>query len=126
MIAPCGMNCGTCIAYMRPNNKCPGCRLVEHGTSRVNCIIRSCDLLGETDSKFCYDCPKYPCKRLRQLDNRYRTKYHTSFLDNLVMIREKGIDFFISFETGRRKCPCCGATLSVHRNHCLACMEILE
>lgn len=25
LIAPCGMNCGTCIAYLRDKNKCPGC-----------------------------------------------------------------------------------------------------
>jgi len=126
MIAPCGMNCGTCIAYMRPKNKCSGCRLVEQGKARVNCIIRNCDLLSKTDSKFCFDCHKYPCKRLRELDNRYRTKYNTSFLDNLIMIKEKGIDFFLDFEADRRKCPRCGATLSVHRNHCLDCMGVLE
>jgi hypothetical protein len=121
LIAPCGMNCGTCIAYMRPKNKCPGCWQVEQGKARVNCVIRNCDLLEKTDSKFCFDCQKYPCKRLKQLDKRYRTKYNTSFLDNLIMIKEKGIGFFLNFETSRRKCPDCGATLSVHRDHCLAC-----
>jgi hypothetical protein len=120
-IAPCGMNCGTCIAYMRPKNKCPGCWHVEQGKARIHCIIRNCDRLEKTDSKFCFDCHKYPCKRLKQLDKRYRTKYNTSFLDNLIMIKEKGIDFFLNFETNRRKCPDCGATLSVHYDHCLAC-----
>jgi hypothetical protein len=121
MIAPCGMNCGSCIAYMRPKNKCPGCWFVDQGKARIHCIIRNCDLLQKTNSKFCFECQKYPCKRLIQLDKRYRTKYKTSFLENLTIIKEKGIDFFLDFETSRRRCPDCGAMQSVHRDHCLAC-----
>ncbi|HLP75264.1 MAG TPA: DUF3795 domain-containing protein [Bacteroidales bacterium] len=126
MIAPCGMNCGSCLGYMRPENKCPGCRLVDQGKARVRCVIRNCDLLREIDSQFCFDCRKYPCKRLKQLDKRYRTRYNTSFLENLAMIKEKGMDNFLEFETDRRKCPACGATLCVHRNYCLACPKILK
>jgi len=125
LIAPCGMNCGSCIAYMRPKNDCPGCWFVEQGKARVNCVIRKCTLLLKTDSKFCFDCQKFPCQRLKQLDKRYSTKYHTSFLENLIMIKEKGIDDFLSFETARRKCPDCGASLSVHRDYCLACSKAL-
>jgi hypothetical protein len=121
MIAPCGMNCGSCIGYMRPTNTCPGCWLVEKGKARVNCVIKNCILLEKTDLKFCFECEKFPCKRLNQLDKRYRTKYNTSLIENLTMIKEKGIDYFLSFETERRKCPVCGASLSVHKNYCLAC-----
>lgn len=126
LIAPCGMNCGSCIGYMRPNNTCPGCRLVDTGKARVNCVIRTCELLRQTESKFCFECDKYPCRRLKQLDLRYRTRYHTSFLDNLNMIKEKGIDTFLAFETERRRCRSCGATLSVHRDSCLACSLKVE
>jgi len=124
MIAPCGMNCGSCIAYMRPKNNCTGCWLVDQGKARVNCVIRNCTILKTIESKFCFDCQKFPCMRLRQLDKRYRTKYNTSFLENLAMIKENGIDYFLSFETNRRKCPDCGASLSVHRDFCLACSTI--
>ena len=124
MIAPCGMNCGSCIAFMRPKNNCPGCWFVDQGEVRVNCIIRNCTFLGKIDSKFCFDCQKFPCQRLKQLDKRYRTRYNTSFLENLAMIKEKGVDYFLSFETNRRKCPDCGASLSVHRDFCLVCSKI--
>jgi hypothetical protein len=123
LIAPCGMNCGTCIGFMRPKNRCPGCRFVEKGKAKVQCIIRNCELLQQTDSKFCFDCKKYPCKRLKQLDKRYSTKYRTSFIENLGMIKQNGINFFLEFEDKRRKCPYCGATLSVHRDKCLACLK---
>jgi hypothetical protein len=127
MIAPCGMNCGTCIAYMRPKNRCPGCWNEDKSKHKecAQCIIKNCSLLGETDSKFCYDCPKYPCLRLKQLDKRYRMKYRTGFLDNLMIIKHNGIDYFLAFETVRRKCPGCQSTLSVHKDHCLVCRKVL-
>jgi hypothetical protein len=92
LIAPCGMNCGTCIAFLRDKNKCPGCRVysADKAISIQRCIIPKCVYLDKTDSKFCYDCEKYPCKRVKQLDKRYKTKYNTSFIENLTIIKEKG------------------------------------
>jgi hypothetical protein len=123
LIAPCGMNCGTCIAYLREKNRCPGCRIysADKAISIQRCIIPKCVHLVKTTSKFCYECEKYPCKRLKQLDKRYRTKYKTSFIENLLMIKEKGIKNFLSFESERRTCPNCGSALSVHRSFCIAC-----
>jgi hypothetical protein len=125
LIAPCGMNCGTCIAYLREKNRCPGCRIyaAHKAISIQRCIIPKCVHLGKTTSKFCYDCEKYPCKRLKQLDKRYRTKYKTSFIENLAIIKEKGIDSFLVFESKRRTCPNCGSVLSVHRDNCLICTK---
>jgi hypothetical protein len=125
LIAPCGMNCGTCIAYLRVKNKCPGCRIysADKAISVQRCIIVKCDHLARTDSKFCYECETFPCKRLKQLDKRYRTKYRTSFIENLMTIKETGIDNFLVFESKRRTCPNCGSVLSVHRDNCLMCMK---
>ena len=125
LIAPCGMNCGTCIAYLRVKNKCPGCRIysANKAVSVKRCVITSCSNLDRTASKFCYDCETYPCKRLKQLDKRYRTKYKTSFIENLTIIKDKGIDNFLIFESKRRTCPDCGSVLSVHRDHCLVCLK---
>ena len=128
LIAPCGMNCGTCIAYLRPKNKCIGCRIEsdDKRTTRVMCVVKNCVKLEETASKFCYDCEKFPCKRIMQLDKRYRTKYRTSFIENLTMIKEKGIDSFLEFESNRRTCPNCGSVLCVHRDKCLVCERDLK
>ncbi len=128
LIAPCGMNCGTCIAYLRLKNKCVGCRVHSPAkrATRVMCIVKKCINLEQTSSKFCYDCEKFPCKRINQLDNRYRTKYKTSFIENLTIIKEKGIDSFLEFESKRRTCPNCGSVLSVHRDKCLSCEKDLK
>jgi hypothetical protein len=125
LIAPCGMNCGTCIAYLRDKNKCPGCRIysADKAFSVQRCIIPKCFQLNNTTSKFCYDCEEYPCRRLKQLDKRYRTKYNTSFIQNLAMINEKGIERFLIFESKRRTCSNCGSVKSVHRDYCLSSLK---
>lgn len=127
-IAPCGMNCGTCIAFLREKNRCFGCRVQfsDKVKTRVNCTVKNCILLAANSSGFCYECEYFPCKRLKQLDKRYRTKYRTSFIENLLLIKEKGLDKFLAFETSRRTCPDCGATLSVHRICCLKCNHQLS
>jgi hypothetical protein len=122
MIAPCGMNCGSCLGYLREKNKCYGCRTNSSDKiSRVKCIIKNCELLAGTASKFCYDCGKFPCARMKQLDKRYRTKYNTGLIDNLLMVKGEGMESFLDFETKWRTCQSCGSTLSVHRNNCLTC-----
>jgi len=123
MIAPCGMNCGTCIGYLREKNKCPGCRTSSELKPSYckSCIIINCEVIKSNSSGFCYECDRFPCRRLKQLDKRYRSKYHTSFIENLLLIKDKGIDWFLKFESDRRTCNQCGAVISVHRDCCPEC-----
>lgn len=123
LIAPCGMNCGICVAYLRVKNKCCGCRSVSTGKSRsrMSCRIKNCDFLTNKLSGYCYECIKYPCARLMQLDKRYRTKYGLSMINNLNYLKKNGLENFILVEKHRWKCKNCGATLCVHRNFCLVC-----
>ena len=122
-IAPCGMNCGTCLSYLRTKNHCHGCRRMDEHKSRYirQCIIRNCSLLAKTTSGFCYGCEKFPCRRLKQLDKRYRTRYSTSLIENLEFIKEEGIDSFLSRESQKWHCPECGGTICIHRGTCLRC-----
>ncbi len=126
LIAPCGLNCGTCMGYLRQKNHCPGCRLITETNYKSirQCIIRNCAELEKTSSKFCHECGKFPCRRLKQLDKRYRTKYRTSAIENLQMIRNSMTDF-LAFESARRTCPHCGAVVCVHREDCLQCKNHL-
>jgi len=123
LIAPCGINCGTCLAYLRNKNKCAGCR--TSGTCKpkhcVQCSILNCPFLAETSSKFCYDCQKYPCTRLKQLDRRYRTKYKTSLIGNLEKISTVGLEIYIKMEDDLWRCRSCGGTICVHRGFCINC-----
>ena len=123
MIAPCGMNCALCAGHLREKNRCPGCNhrddAIKAGACR-RCTIKLCEKQGRPN-RFCFRCPVYPCRRLRDLDKRYRTRYGMSMLDNLEFIRENGVRRFVAREKERWACPGCGATLSVHRAACLRC-----
>jgi hypothetical protein len=126
LIAACGMNCGICMAYLRDRNKCYGCRIDcnDKSVARTRCIIKNCTLLHETESGFCYECKSFPCKRLKQLDKRYRTKYKMSMIENLENIKKSGLDAFIDTEKERWKCSNCGGTICVHRGYCIKCKGI--
>jgi hypothetical protein len=123
MIAPCGINCGTCMAFLRERNKCSGCLSVSG--KKVNncekCKIRNCVSLGETESKFCFDCKSFPCLALRKIDRRYRLRYRTNLVQNLLTISKTGIDDYLRDESERWTCTHCGSVLSVHRSSCEKC-----
>lgn len=111
LVAPCGMNCGICRAYLREKNPCHGCRKADENypKTRVNCKIRTC---AKHKGSFCFDCDEFPCERLKRLDKRYREKYGMSEIENLECIRENGIDEFMKKE--RKKWQSEKGTLCVH------------
>jgi hypothetical protein len=124
LIAPCGMNCGLCIGHLREKRPCGGCfKIDDINKPKVcrSCKIVNCDLLEETKSGFCYDCEEYPCTRLKKLDKRYRINYGMSMIENLVYIKDHGLNKFLRHEEDKWKCKVCGAGLSVHRDFCLNC-----
>lgn len=124
LIAPCGMNCNLCRGYLREKNKCPGCRIIDANKpeTRQRCTIKMCLVLSGNKLKFCSSrCPTYPCKSLKSLDKRYRTKYGMSMIENLEFIDQNGIRKFIRHEEKRWTCSKCGNVLCVHRPSCLSC-----
>ncbi|MBN1566296.1 MAG: DUF3795 domain-containing protein [Acidobacteria bacterium] len=128
MIAPCGMNCSVCVAYLAMKNDlkkkgfsrsyCAGCR-----PRGKNCAFmkKKCEKLGEGLIQFCYKCENFPCQRLKHLDKRYRTKYHLSMIENLNFIKANGMEKFLAREEAKWRCPQCGGTISCHVGLCLQC-----
>jgi hypothetical protein len=123
LIAPCGMNCGICRAYLREKNKCPGCRGVDNNkpVSRTKCKIKNCNELKRINTKFCVTCKMFPCKLINQIDKRYRTKYNMSMIENLENIKLYGVETFIKHENIRWTCSNCGSTICVHDGCCSSC-----
>jgi hypothetical protein len=123
LIAPCGMNCGVCHRYLRAKDKCPGCRGADSlkMVSCVRCVIKNCPFLVNNPSKFCYECFEYPCRRLKSLDKRYRTKYKMSMIENMSHIRALGFETFKLNEKERWRCRSCGGPICVHKGYCLNC-----
>jgi hypothetical protein len=123
LIAPCGINCGTCISYLRARNKCFGCRVnfdSKRKTCRL-CKIKNCEHLAKGSLTFCNECEIFPCDKIKYIDKRYRTKYMASLIENLVSIKEIGIEKFLVNEAEKWKCLNCGSTLSVHLFNCPNC-----
>lgn len=128
LIAPCGMNCGLCIAYQAKKydldkqgfrrKYCPGC--LPRG---MNCthMKERCETIGNGLVRFCFECKEYPCKRLKGLDKRYSTKYHMSMIENLDFINEYGMKLFLEREESKWLCPDCGASICCHNGLCLNC-----
>jgi len=128
LIAPCGMNCGLCSSYLAMDHDlkrkgfsktyCAGC--LPRGK---NCsfLKKSCGLLGKGLVRFCYECPEFPCPRLKGLDKRYRTYYHMSMIENLECIKEQGMDRFLEEETAKWRCPQCGGVICCHNGLCYHC-----
>ena len=127
-LAPCGINCGTCLAYLREKNKCPGCRIDfdNKRKSCTHCTIKNCEHLAKQTSEFCYECELFPCKRLKDIDKRYRIKYRTGLIQNLLTIKESGISNYLQSEVKRWSCPDCGSITSVHLYYCLKCKHELN
>jgi hypothetical protein len=119
-IATCGMNCNFCMAFLRKKNKCEGCKTSDAGKpiSILKCKIRSCE---KQNSEFCYTCSDFPCKSIKHIDKRYRTKYNMSMIENLEYIKEFGVSLFVTKERERWKCAKCGGPISIHKGGCLKC-----
>ncbi|MFP4026066.1 MAG: DUF3795 domain-containing protein [Thiohalospira sp.] len=121
-IAPCGVICDICLAYQREKNKCIGC--LNEGNKPYHftvCSIKKCNEKKGNEELLCYDCSKYPCRRIKNLDKRYTLKYGESPIQNLNKIKEIGIHQFVEIEKEKWKCNKCGQLLCVHREVCLSC-----
>jgi len=123
LIAPCGMNCRLCYAYQREKKKCKGCRgdIITLPNSCLRCTIRNCPTIANNISGFCYECDEYPCRRLKDLDKRYRTNYHMSMFENLEDIKNNGMELFLKQEEKRWACSECGSIICIHHNTCPVC-----
>ncbi len=128
LIAPCGMNCGICKAYLAYSRgvpkkrgqvtQCQGCI-----TRNKNCafIKKRCEKIRKGQIRFCNECPDMPCQRLVHLDEHYRARYNMSMIENQKMIKEKGIAEFLKSQANKYRCPSCGDVVSVHDAKCYVC-----
>lgn len=121
-IAPCGMNCRLCYGYIRAHNPCPGCRAPDEHKPKscTNCKIVACERRTQNGWQTCASCDT-PCRRLKDLDKRYRSKHHMSMIENLAAIQSHGMDLFLQQQEEKYRCSVCGGLVCVHRNECPSC-----
>jgi hypothetical protein len=121
-VAPCGVICDICSGFQRSKNKCVGCNSSGNKPYHcTECSIKSC-LEKQGDEKLlCNECGKFPCRRIKNLDKRYTTKYGESPIQNLQKIKVIGINSFVKIETKKWTCSTCGHLVCVHKDVCLIC-----
>jgi hypothetical protein len=128
LIAPCGMNCALCSGYLALKNdiknkgikliNCPGCR---PRNKKCAFLKGHCSKLSKGEVTFCFECTSFPCDRLRTIDNRYRSRYRMSMIENLSFIKENGMEKFLEDQEETWKCQNCGELISCHNGLCFNC-----
>ncbi|MFH1597960.1 MAG: DUF3795 domain-containing protein [Patescibacteria group bacterium] len=131
LIAPCGMNCGLCKAYMgfaldmtkdqrkkHGVGQCSGCRARGKMCAFLK---RDCFSLKNNKIKFCHQCKKMPCQNLIRLDKSYKEKYQYSFVSNQEQIKKQGIKRFLASQERKYRCPKCGGLICIHDKKCYYC-----
>ncbi len=127
LIAPCGMNCGICRAYLAYTHGVPTKRgKVTHCAGCLprakNCyIIRGCPKLRKHEIESCTQCDTLACKNLAHLDKRYRERYNMSMVENLKELKIKGMETFLKNQQEKYRCPNCGDAVCVHDENCYSC-----
>jgi hypothetical protein len=127
LIAPCGMNCTVCAGYLALKNDvkgqgikmttCQGCR--PRG-KQCAYLKKPCPKL-DGEIAFCFECTNFPCRRLKTIDTRYRTRYRMSFIENLNFIKENGLERFLEEQEKKWRCPKCGEMICCHNGICFKC-----
>ena len=125
LIAPCGMDCGICIAFfgytMKGETRKHPCSSCRSRDSQCAFIKKQCDKLATKQIEYCFECTDFPCENLEALDRRYREKYGMSMIENLRYIQTKGIKRFLKYEQDRWSCPTCGGLICIHNRKCYTC-----
>jgi hypothetical protein len=126
LIAPCGINCALCANYLSQINnlkiqgiqmsQCMGCR----PRGKQCAFKKHCPKLNG-ENAFCFECADFPCHRLKTLDARYRSRYHTSPIENLYFIKENGVERFLEVQAQKWRCPTCGDVVCCHNGLCFRC-----
>ena len=125
LVACCGNNCGTCVAFFgytmsgkKRKHSCDGC-WSRGGLCAF--IKKKCKKLAKNQVQYCFECSDFPCINLKTLDKGYKEKYGISVVDNLKFIIANGMDEFLKSEQEKWKCPTCGGVICVHTKKCYTC-----
>lgn len=123
MIAPCGVNCLACSAHLAGKKPCPGCRAPDEEITRKscrNCIKKRCAF--ERGFQWCFECSRFPCSRIKSLDQRYRQNYHVDLIRN-GSDAKRDMAAFLQAQRERFACGSCGGVIDQHHGRCSECGE---
>ncbi|MBC5580951.1 DUF3795 domain-containing protein [Anaerofilum sp. BX8] len=123
MFAPCGMNCKVCYRHCSTKKPCAGCRNSDAGKPEHcrKCKIKDC--VREKALSHCFECPGYPCRRIKNLEKSYNQRYQASLMENSRFVQTQGLKRFMEQQKAAYTCPQCGGILSLHDGECSECRK---
>lgn len=126
MFAPCGMNCMVCYKHCYHKNPCAGCLNSDLGKPEHcrQCQIKDCII--EKGLTYCFDCPNYPCRLIKNLEKSYNKRYQASLLENSEYVLKRGLEMFMAAQKEKFTCPKCGGIISLHDRECSECQESMR
>jgi len=113
LVAPCGIDCGTCELYICkddpqlysyllkrgiPEEKipCAGCRSIEGNCPVITDKCETYVCIKDKKVNFCFDCISFPCNMLQPCADRANILPHNLKVFNLCKIKSKGVEGFIN------------------------------
>ncbi|NLW79396.1 MAG: DUF3795 domain-containing protein [Ruminococcaceae bacterium] len=121
LVAPCGVNCLACSAYLSVKNPCPGCRAPHEAHKRKscqNCVKKKCAF--EKGLQWCFECSRFPCARIKDLSRRYSGHYGIDLIQNGEDAR-RDMPAFLAAQRQRFLCGACGGVIDQHHGRCSDC-----
>ncbi len=112
LIAPCGLDCGSCELYLSRNNEqlmkhlvstgipeevlpCDGCSSLEGKCPVIHGQCETYRCAVEKEIKYCYECDDFPCTKLAPAADKANILPHNLKVYNLCMMNKIGPDQFI-------------------------------
>ena len=112
LVAPCGIDCGTCELYMSKDNEqlytylisrgipedkipCAGCRNIEGYCPVIGEKCETYKCVENKGVKFCYECDDFPCLKLLPSADRADVLPHNTKMFNLCTIKKIGKEKFV-------------------------------
>ena len=133
LLAPCGINCAICSRFLAWSKQmpkvpgkiahCAGCRARKYPCAFIK---KGCPDICEGRFQFCFECATFPCRKVNSIDERYRAKFHSEPVQNLLDIKRLGPEKFFAADMKRHRCGNCGGTRSVHSDQCYDCEDIRD
>ncbi len=121
MIAPCGVNCIACSAYLSDKKPCAGCRASNELITRKscrNCTKKKCAF--DKGLQWCFQCSKFPCSQIKDLNKRYTQNYNVDLMQNGLNAK-KDMGAFLETQIERFTCKICGGIVDQHHKKCSNC-----